>query len=192
MTPRLLPACAAAIAGIALLAGCTPLGSDVSASASEEPTVLPSDEADAKAPAGTVDPCTLITKKTLSTIVGTQMAYGQFNSALSNDGRNICEWRPKSDDKSEPRVQVEVNWGFPDVAEHRALAEEVFGKTRDVKRGIDGASDAYSTPSRSTLGMTVDEYFVKISYIRPSAGKDVAGDTTLEIARKVAKNLVEY
>ncbi|WP_062517844.1 DUF3558 family protein [Demequina gelatinilytica] len=189
MTPRLLPACAAAIAGIVLLAGCTPLGSDASASVSASPTALPTEVVDAQAPEGTVDPCDLIKKKTLSSMVGTQMAAGRFNNALSNDGRNICEWRPKSDQKSEPRVQVEVNWGYPDVAAHRALAEEAFGKTRDVKRSIAGATDAYTTPSRRTLGMSVDEYFVKVSYIRPATDGSTAGDITFEIARKVAKNL---
>ncbi|WP_062307715.1 DUF3558 family protein [Demequina subtropica] len=185
MTPRLLPACATAAVGIALLAGCTPLGSGAGASSSATPTTEPTTTVLAEAPAGTPDPCALVTAEELGEDVGIKMAAGKYNSALSNSGRNICEWRPANEERSEPRVQIEINWGFPSTAEHRALAEEVFDKTLDVTRKIGDITDAYTTPSRHTLGMSVDEYFVKISYIAPNASRKVAGNATIEIARDV-------
>ncbi|SEJ67894.1 DUF3558 family protein [Demequina mangrovi] len=190
MTPRqLLTSAAATASGVALLSGCTPLGSSGDPSASATPTALSTASPVAHAPAGTVDPCALVKRGNVSNAVGANLAQGVFNSALSTDGRNICDWRPENEDKTEPRVQVEINWAFPDASSHRALAEEVFGKTLDVSREVEGATDLYMTPSRHTLGMSVGDYFVKVSMIDPDASRSEGADAIIDIGRRVAANL---
>ncbi|WP_062465756.1 DUF3558 domain-containing protein [Demequina maris] len=188
MTLRLLPAWTAAAVGAAVvLAGCTPLASDAEPSADASSLTDPTVSAVATAPAGTPDPCDVMTLKTLNKIVGLKMADGEFNSSLSYEGRNICEWRPHNEERSEPRVQVEINWEYPDPVRHRELAEAVFGNTFTVKKTIKGAEDAYALPSRRTIGMGVGDYFVKVSYIQP--GRKEGKNMTLEIAREVAASL---
>ncbi len=179
----------AAVTGVALLAGCTPLSSGPDASASATPSTEPTTTVLATAPAGTPDPCAMIGAERASEILGTEMSAGEFDAGVSSDGRNICEWRPANEEKSEPRLQVEVNWAFPDAAEHRALAEEVFGATSDLDREIEGASDVYTSPGRRTLGMTVGDYFVKVSYIKPKAKKKVALNACVDAAREIAAGL---
>ncbi len=186
--PRLLPAWTAAAVGAAVtLAGCTPLDSDTEPSADPSAAANPTVSAIAEAPAGTPDPCDTLTLKRLNKLAGLKMVDGEFNSSLSYDGRNICEWHPQNDERTEPRVVVEINWEYPDAARHRELAEAQLGKTYTVKKNIPGAENAYTHPSRRTIGMEVDGSFVKVSYIQP--GRKEGKDITLELAREVAASL---
>ncbi|WP_062531117.1 hypothetical protein [Demequina rhizosphaerae] len=190
MTLRLLPAWTAAAVGAAVvLAGCTPLASDAEPSADASSLADPSLSAVAVAPAGTPDPCEMITLKKLNGIVDVKMADGEFNSSLSYEGRNICEWRPKNEERSEPRVQVEINWEYPDPEAHQAIAEGVFGRTVKPGGKIKSADYAYALPGRRTIGMGVGDYFVKVSFIQPN--RKGAPDITLKLARAVSSTLAE-
>ncbi len=186
--PRLLPAWTAAAVGAAVaLAGCTPLDSDTEPSTDPSAIADPTVSAIAEAPAGTPDPCETLTLRRLNAIVGAKMAEGEFNSSLSYDGRNICEWHPENEERSEPRVVVEINWEYPDAARHRELAEEQLGKTYVVKRKIPGAENAYASSTRRTIGMEVDGNFVKVSFVQP---KNKSGqEITYNLAREVAATL---
>ncbi|WP_062461138.1 hypothetical protein [Demequina soli] len=190
MTLRLPAAWAGAAAGAAvLLAGCTPLDSGVGPTASASPSAEPTISAVAVAPAGTPDPCAMIVLDKLNSVLDTTMAEGVFDSGLSYDGRNICGWAPKDDQKTEPRVQVEINWEYPDATRHRKIAADLFGKTIDIKP-IKNAKDAYALPGKRTIGMSVGDYFVKVSFTQPDRRK--GDEITRELAGIVAKNLTKY
>lgn len=172
-------------ASVAVLSACTPAGGGLATTASPTPTA--SAEVIEAAPPGTPDPCAAIDLARVSEIVGSEMAPGVFDSSLSNDGRNRCSWRPVDENSTLPRVEVEINWGFADIAEHRELATEALGETTDVKSEIEGAMDAYFLPKRRTLAMAVDDYVVKVSYIH-GASEDRA-KRTVALAREVAAYL---
>ncbi|WP_296667801.1 DUF3558 family protein [Demequina sp.] len=186
MSHRLPPVLVGAAAAAALLlGGCTPAGGGVDSSAS--PSVAPTADGavTATAPEGTPDPCTLLTAEFLQEATGFKMLDGTFNAALSNDGRNICTWNPASTERNVPRIQVEVNWGFPDAAGHREIATQIFGDLKNVE--IEGATNAYAYPGYRTEAMEVGQYFVKVSYIHPN--RTNAGQITTAIATETVKNL---
>jgi|GEM_PF-5308579 len=188
MSHRIVNARLAAVATAAAvaLAACTPAstGTDASADPDVESTVL---AGPAEAPAGTVDPCELLTAKRLKKLTGTSFAQGTFNSTLSGEGRNLCTWYPENEERSYPRLSVEINWEFPDPVQHREIATDLFGKTANVKSGIEGAEEPYFLPGKTTLGMGVGDYFVKVSYT-PS-GNSQQADRLKKIAREIVKNL---
>lgn len=175
------------VMGAVLLAGCTPSSSTSDATASAEPASTSTTAAEA--PAGTVDPCSLVSGQKLSEITGFEMTEGDFNGGLSDSGRNVCDWRPVDEERSVPRLVITVNWGFPDAAEHRALAEEISGWSTDVE--IEGATNAYALTAYRTWGMNVGDYFLKVSYIQPGNrdGGHVAEAITKEAVANLASQL---
>lgn len=173
-----------AAAGVALLAGCTPADGGATATATPEPT--PTATALAEAPAGTPDPCALVSRERLQEISGYELSDGVFNSGLSDSGRNVCDWGPASDEQTTPRVVVTVNWGFPDLEEHRALSEEIHGESRDVE--IEGAVGAYAFPGYRSISMGFGDHFIKVSYIQPD--NPDGGHVCAAIAREVAANFL--
>lgn len=185
MSHRFPPARAIATAAavVVALAGCTPAGPGVGASPTA--TAAPTATVAARAPEGTVDPCALLAADFIKEVSGFGMLEGEFDASLSNSSRNICNWGPASDERNVPRVQVVVNWELADAAEHRALAEEIFGPLKNLE--IEGATDAYAYPGYRTEAMQVGDLFVKVSYTHPNRGD--AGSITTALATEVVRNL---
>lgn len=172
-------------ASVAALSACTPAGGGLATTASPTPTA--SAEVIEAAPPGTPDPCAAVSTARLAEITGAEMAPGVFNSSLSNEGRNLCSWRPKDENISYPQITVEINWGFPDVEEHRELAAAAVGEVADSESEVEGATGVYFLPGNRTLGMGVGDYFVKVSYLHGTNG--AMGARTIDVAREVAAYL---
>ncbi|MDN4479258.1 DUF3558 family protein [Demequina sp. SYSU T00039] len=156
----------AAAAAALLLAGCTAAGGGAasSASPSADPTVSIVAQPDPNHP----DPCELLTAADFEEWGGTpEMTDGRFIGSLSGDGRSICRWQPASDELSVPRIQVLLNWEYADIAEQRELSEGIGAKTEDIE--IEGASSAYAAYGGRTIAMEVGDYFVQVSYTRPTS-----------------------
>ncbi|MDN4483106.1 DUF3558 family protein [Demequina lignilytica] len=155
----------AAAAAALLLAGCTAAGGGAasSASPSADPTVSIVAQPDPNHP----DPCELLTAADFEEIGAIpNMSDGRFVGSLSGSNRSICRWEPAAEDLNVPRIQVMLAWDLADLSERRALIDGMGAETVDYE--IEGASAAFASQGGRTIGMTVGDYYVQVSYTSPT------------------------
>lgn len=201
---RTLGVAVVACLGASWITGCSPAGEGAgesatalpgaSAPASAHPTANPTTDPTAS-PSATAaapdpnhpDPCTLLTATDFEEVGAPEMSDGRFIGSLSGKERSICRWVPADPEASVPRIQVVINWTYADPAAQRELADQIGAATEDIE--IEGASDAYVAFGGRTIGMTVGQDFVQVSYTRPDVKPAKVATANADFAARVAARL---
>ncbi len=129
------------------------------------------------------NPCSLLTVADIDSATGISYQPGVFDDQQSDDSHSICNFQPV--DGVLPFVQVLVSPGESQIAAQRGTADDFLGGSVDVT--VAGATNAYAVAGGSIVGMTVNGFFVQVSYMTSDMGEVTA--TTVTLAEKVASAL---
>ena len=159
--------------------------SATSATTMPSTTEVPSTTADASAetdPAGArPDPCSLWTAADLESATGLSFLAGEFNTQLSVNGQEICDWFTSGDTIANAQVLV-LAPGL-DYAFLRSGTEVAAGPVTDFE--LPGADAAHISADERIIGADFGGVVVQLAYL-PPAGVSGTGDQLRALAEIAA------